>query len=314
MDLYADPPGTPIETARSFTAALGGSSANIAAGLVRLGARASLLTCVSDDAVGRFALAELDRYGVDRSLVRTVGGEARNSLAVVDTMGAATQAVIYRNVAADFEMTKEDVSRADYAGYHAVVTTGTVLAAEPSRGAAFAALELAAGSGVTVVLDLDYRAYSWLSPEDAKETLARAADAATIVVGNDVEFGVLAGVKERGLGAARDLAAAGKLVVYKMGGAGAILLDREGETTFGVFHTKALKPTGAGDAFLAGFLTGLATRAPAGASVLRGAAAAAYVVARVGCAPAMPTTGELEEFIATHPGPTAGESHAHPTA
>lgn len=39
MDLYADPPGTRIEEARSFAAHLGGSAANIAAALVRQGQR-----------------------------------------------------------------------------------------------------------------------------------------------------------------------------------------------------------------------------------------------------------------------------------
>ena len=67
MDLYADPPGTAIEEATRFTTALGGSSANIAVALTRAGGKAALLTCVSDDAVGRFCLAQLDHYGIDRA-------------------------------------------------------------------------------------------------------------------------------------------------------------------------------------------------------------------------------------------------------
>ncbi|MFN4129618.1 MAG: PfkB family carbohydrate kinase, partial [Paracoccaceae bacterium] len=47
MDLYADPPGTQIEHATRFTAALGGSSANIAVALTRQGCAAALVTCVS---------------------------------------------------------------------------------------------------------------------------------------------------------------------------------------------------------------------------------------------------------------------------
>ena len=74
MDLYADPPGARIEEATRFTTALGGSSANIAAGLVRQGCHAALLTAVSDDAVGRFALNQLDAYGIDRRLVTVVAG------------------------------------------------------------------------------------------------------------------------------------------------------------------------------------------------------------------------------------------------
>ena len=64
MDLYADPPGAETEHASSFSAALGGSAANIAAGIVRLGGKASLATAVSDDAVGRFTVNELKRYGI----------------------------------------------------------------------------------------------------------------------------------------------------------------------------------------------------------------------------------------------------------
>ena len=81
MDLYADPPGTLAEEAVRFTSALGGSAANIAAGIVKLGGAATLLTTVSDDAVGRFVLRELERYGVERTHVRTVGGQLRTSLA-----------------------------------------------------------------------------------------------------------------------------------------------------------------------------------------------------------------------------------------
>ena len=85
MDFYADPPGTRTEEAGRFIACIGGSSANIAVALVKQGCEAALLTRVSDDAVGRFCLAQLDRYGVERSHVVLAGGGARTSLSVVET-------------------------------------------------------------------------------------------------------------------------------------------------------------------------------------------------------------------------------------
>ena len=51
--------------------------------------------------------------------MRSVGGEARNSLAVVESRVEDHQSVIYRNGAADFEMTVEDVEAVDYAPYTA---------------------------------------------------------------------------------------------------------------------------------------------------------------------------------------------------
>lgn len=299
MDFYADPPGTRIEEADRFVACLGGSSANIAVALVRHGLATGLLSTVSEDAVGRFVLAELDRYGIDRTHVRSVRGEVRTSLAVVETRLEDTQSVIYRNGAADFEMTDADVDAVDFAAWSALILTGTALAAEPSRSACLRALDRARAAGLALILDLDYRPYSWTSAAEAAEVLARAAGRCDIVVGNDVEFGVLAGGAGAGLDAARALGSSGAaLVVYKMGEAGAVTVTPEGEFATGIYRTDALKPTGAGDAFMGGLISGLAGGLAPRAAVLRGSANAAMVVARVGCAPAMPTLDDVREFLA----------------
>ena len=298
MDLYADPPGTAIEQATRFTSALGGSSANIAAGLTRQGCAAALVTRVSDDAVGRYCLEQLDAFGIDRRFVALEASEARNSLAMVDTNGDATQAVIYRNNAADFTMDDRDVEDLPFADFSALVTTGTVLAAEPSRSATFKAFEKAKAAGLPLILDVDYRPYSWPSAEEASVVYSRAADLCDIIIGNDVEFGFMAGDYSRGLDKARSLSA--EIVVYKMGAEGAITLSPEGEMRTGVYQTQALKPTGAGDAFMAGFLAGLGNGRPLPEAVDRGSATAAIVVANVGCAPAMPDTETLDAFISAH--------------
>lgn len=306
MDLYADPPGSRTEEAARFYACLGGSSANIAVAITRQGGVCSLVTRVSDDAVGRFCLNELDRYGIDRRHVATAGGEARNSLSVVETRLEDCQSVIYRNGAADFMMNAADVEAVDYARWSALIVTGTSLAAEPSRGATFRAFDLARAAGLPVILDLDYRPYSWISAEEAAEVYSRASAASDVLVGNDVEFGVLAGGYSGGLDRARTLACGGvQIVVYKMGEKGAITLTADREFRSGIFRTEALKPTGAGDAFMGGLVVGLADGREPEEAVVRGSAAAAIVVSRVGCAPAMPTREEVDAFLAGHPGPSA---------
>lgn len=305
MDMYADPPGAKVEDAAQFTTALGGSSANISVAITRHGGQAALVTCVSDDAIGRFTLNQLDRYGIDRSHVRPVGGEARNSLAVVETRLEDTQSVIYRNGAADFEMTTEDVAAVDYTRYAALITTGTVFAAEPSRSATFHAFDLARAAGLPLVFDVDYRPYSWPTAKIASETYSRAAAMCDVIIGNDVEFGFMAGDYHKGLDKARALAATtAQIVIYKMGEEGAITITRDDEFRTGIYPVQALKPTGAGDSFMGGFIAALAAGLTLRDAVLRGSACAAIVVGRVGCAPAMPTPAELEAFLSSHPGPT----------
>ncbi len=306
MDLYADPAGTRIEEAERFYACLGGSSANIGVAITKHGGYAALVTSVSDDAVGRFCLGELDKYGIDRSHVKSVGGEARNSLAVVESRVEDHQSVIYRNGAADFQMTLEDIASIDFAGFSALITTGTVLAAEPSRSAALHALELAKSAGLPLIFDVDYRPYSWPSAAVAADVYSRAAALCDIIVGNDVEFGFMAGDYGKGPDKARELAAtSAQIVIFKMGEAGAITITPDSEFRTGIFPVSVLKPTGAGDSFLGGFVASLAAGHTLHDAVMRGSASASIVVSRVGCAPAMPTTADLEDFLSSHPGPTA---------
>lgn len=304
MDMYADTIGVKSENADTFRADLGGSSANICAGLVKLGAQAALVTSVSDDAVGRFCLNRLQDYGVDTRYVGSVGGEARTSLAVYESCIEDFQNVIYRNRAADFQVTEADMDAVEYADYSALITAGTVFAAEPSRSATFHAFERAKAAGLPVIFDIDYRPYSWPSADVAADVLSRAGAASDLIVGNDEEFGFMAGGIDKGLDKARDLAADGKLVIYKMGHEGAITLQADEEIRTGIYPVTAVKPNGAGDSFMAGLLASIAAGYSLREAVLRGSACASIVVSQPGCANAMPTTTELEAFLASHSGPT----------
>lgn len=298
MDFYPDPPGTKTEDATQFYASLGGSSANICVAIQKHGGQTSLVTCVSDDAVGRFCINQLENYGVDATYVRPQDGEYRNSLAVSESRVDDHQTVIYRNGAADFQMNKDDIDTIDFAPYCALITTGTVLAAEPSRTAAFYAFEQAKAKGLGLIFDVDYRPYSWASADEAAEVYSRAGSMCDIIIGNDVEFGFMAGDYDQGLIKARELAhSTASVVIYKMGEKGAITITPDEEFQTGIYPAEALKPTGAGDSFMGGFIASVANGYPLKESVLRGSACASIVVARVGCAPAMPTPKELDEFL-----------------
>ena len=306
MDLFADPIGVKSEDADTFRADLGGSSANICAGLVKLGSQSSLITSIADDAIGRFCMNRLNHYGVDTSYIRVVGGEYRMSLAVYESTLEDFQNVIYRNGAVDFQVTEDDMDQVDYGKFTALISAGMVFAAEPSRSATFRAIDNARNAGLPVIFDIDYRPYSWPSPEVAADVLSRAGEASDLIVGNDEEFGFMAGGIERGFEKAKELAQKpGRIVIYKMGEKGAITLIDGEEIHTGIYPVTAVKPNGAGDSFMAGLLASIAAGHSLRDAVMRGSACASIVVSQPGCAPAMPTTPELNEFLASHPGPTA---------
>ncbi len=305
MDLYPDPPGTRLEDAGRMVACLGGSSGNIAAALARQGAFVSMISKLSGDAIGRFTRAELAKYGIDDTYVSAAVGDARTTLAFAETRVEDHQSVLYRNGAADFALSVDDVALVDFAVFDALIATGTALAVEPSRSAVLQAFASAQDAGVPVILDIDYRPYSWRSTDEAAEIYGRAAALCDVVIGNDVEFGVLAGAEAKGLARARELATStAQVVVYKMGEHGAVTFAQGAEHRTGIYPVTALKPTGAGDAFMGSFVCALAEDRALRDAVLRGSAAAAIVVGKVGCAPAMPTPAELDDFMARHSGPT----------
>jgi len=307
IDFFTDP-GVAVEDAETVTLGLGGSSANIAAGICKLGGQASLVTRVSDDSVGSYCIGQLSRYGVGTEYVKPIGGEYRNSLALYESRVAGHRNVIYRNGAADFQMNADDVAAVDYSRFGALITAGTVFAADPSRSATFDAFARARAVGLPIIFDVDYRPYSWPSPQVAEDVLSRAAAASDMIVGNDEEFGFMAGGIEKGLDKARALAAdTAAIVVYKMGEKGAVTFADGAEIHTGIWPVDALKPTGAGDSFMAGMITGLAEGQGLRDAILRGSACASVTVSRPGCAPAMADTATLTKFMADHPGPTDAE-------
>ena len=297
VDIYPDPPGTKTELASKFVIHLGGSSANIAVALTKLGGRCNLLTSVSDDALGRFALNQLKDYNIDTTLVKSTKGEARISFAIVESRIEDHQSIIYRHGAADLQMNKRHIEKVDFTNFSCLIFTGTCLAAEPSRSAVFLAIEKAKYANIPIILDIDYRPYTWVSSEEASEVYLKAAKLSNILIGNDDEFGILSIDYNKGLYMAKELSKVVSIVIYKKGENGSITFFDNKEIAKGIFQVKPLKPTGAGDAFMGAFVGALLHNKSVEESVECGSASAAIVVTKVGCAPAMPLQNEIEDFM-----------------
>jgi 5-dehydro-2-deoxygluconokinase len=296
MDLYPDPDGTRIVDADRFAADVGGAGGNIAVAVARQGPASALVTSFSDDAVGRFVRARLERYGVDTSRCGIVAGERRTSLALAETRAADCEVVIYRNGAADLQAAGKQVDPAFIAHATTLIVTGTSLAADSSRAMAMAALVMARDAGTFTVLDIDHRPYSWKSDATAAEAYLAAARMSDAVVGNIDEFDLLAeGGAARA--AARLIEDGCDFVVLKRGATGSTTFTAEGAFETGVFAVTAKKPFGAGDAFLGGLVAALVRSDPLPDAVKWGSAAAAIVVSRRGCASAMPTFEEVRTMI-----------------
>jgi 5-dehydro-2-deoxygluconokinase len=301
MDLYPFPDGAETESAEQFVAGVGGSAGNIAVALSRQGYPAALLGPLSEDSVGRFVRKNLATYAVDTSRCRAVAGEFRTSLAICETRLEDSETVFYRSTAADLQLRAEDFDASFIGNATVLIVTGTALAAEPSRTAALQAIELARSARTFSILDVDHRPVSWLSAEEASRVYSQAASRCDAVVGNDEEFAIIAGDAVHAIAAANRLVKEGRrFVIFKRGSSGSLTITARKTFKTGIFRVDAIKPFGAGDAFLGNFVAALLGGRDLEAAVTRASAAAAYVVSRRGCASAMPTAAELDSFVQSH--------------
>ena len=133
-----------------------------------------------------------------------------------------------------------------------------------------------------------------------------------MIVGNDEEFATLGGDVATGRKLAKELAD-NRLVIYKMGERGSVTFSGSEEIGTGIYPVRALKPIGSGDAFLGNLIAAMANGRDLKDSLRRGSAAAAIVVSKVGCAPAMPGPEELDEFIQNYSSNSKAKKadHAH---
>ena len=121
------------------------------------------------------------------------------------------------------------------------------------------------------------------------------------MVGNEQEFGLIAGRPDGALAAAKDCVRRGRtFAILKKGVEGSVTITPDAVFETGIVPVSMKKPFGAGDAFMGGLVTALLQGLTIEAAVLRGSASAAIVVSRRGCASAMPTADEVDLILSRH--------------
>jgi 5-dehydro-2-deoxygluconokinase len=296
-DLYSEEPHMPLSRARRFSSYLGGSSANMAVGLARLGARVGMLSCLGDDALSQFLLDVLRSEKVDTSLVQTRPGFLPSlALTEVSPPDRFPQ-VFYRHDAVDTQVTMTGAGLDYIAEARMFITNGTSLCASPSREATYRALERARQAGCRVVLDVDYRAMSWNNPEEAGLAVRLALPFLDVLIGNAPELMLAAGATDLDSATAALRRAGVPVLVSKLAEEG-VRVWSGGESVFvPPYQVEVCTTIGAGDGFASGFLFALLEGYPMEECLHYGNATAAIVVSRLSCSEAMPGLEEVRELL-----------------
>lgn len=296
-DLYSDEPHTPLPEVRHFSRYLGGSSANMAVGLSRLGTRVGIISCLGEDALSRFLLDFLNRERVDTAHVRCIAGHLPSLCLTEISPPDHFPQVFYRRNPSD---TMLEVSEADLqfaCSGRIFVTNGTSLCQSPSREGTYRAMERAHEAGCRVVLDVDYRPMSWESPQNAGLAVRLALPFVDVLIGNQQELQLVADEDALDAATAKLRKLGLPMLVSKLGDAGACVLTRDETVFLPPYAVEVITTIGAGDGFASGFLFGMLRGFSVKESLHYGNAAAAIVVSRQSCSEAMPVLAEVEEMI-----------------
>jgi 5-dehydro-2-deoxygluconokinase len=273
----------------------------MAVGLARLGLQVGMIGALGDDALADYLVGFLKGEGVDTRHVRRVAGHNTSLCLTEVSPPDRFPQVFYRREAADTRVVVGPAELDYVREARLFITNGTSLAADPSRQATLDALQAAKTAGARTVLDVDYRASSWPSPQEAGRQAQRALSFSDVVVGNEDELELLTGERDAARQVRQVLDAGAGLLVRKLGARGVEAHTREGSSFAAPFTVHVVSTIGAGDGFASGFLYALHRGRPLAECLRVGNAAAAVVVSRVGCSDAMPYERELEALLAAQP-------------
>ncbi len=246
----------------------GGSAANAARWLARLGARTTLVCAVGRDGAGRALVAALRADGVVVRAARPAGARTARIGMLVDPATGERSFVAERG-AADL-LGAADLEPGWFRGAGAVHLPAYSLLGTPLGEAGNAAIELARRAGARVSLDLASAAPLLAGGRAAAHQLVRRVTP-DVLFTNEREAVAFLGEPDLG-----HLLRFAPVAVVKRGPLGATLLIRGGggSTTPGIRLDIATRPivaadtTGAGDAFDAGFLVGWLAEDAAGTPVV----------------------------------------------
>lgn len=262
----------------------GGSAANTAGWLARLGVRTQLVGSVGRDPAGRALVAALRSDGVTARVVRS-GGARTGRVGVL--VGAGERSFVADRGAAD-ALAPSDLRATWFAGTELLHLPAYSLLGEPLGLAGREAVRLAREAGALVSLDLASVGPLLADGRESAERLVREV-APDVLFATAVELHGLLGSGGRTDARALTLA---PIVVVKRGSAGVTVLVHGGSPPRFDVATRpipAADTTGAGDAFDAGFIAEwLASRAAARSPIValrRAAVAGNRVAARHVSAP-----------------------------
>lgn len=278
LQIQAYPPEGGEGIAERQAYGLGGSATNTARILASLGLSVHFIGKVGMDSWGDWSLQAVQQAGIDTRWIRRDAAEPTQlNIVVVSASGERTM-FAYRG--ANIRLTAEEIDPAAFDGVALLHLSGYALLKAPQREAALHAIARAKDAAIAISLDIPAGITQAIA--GVVRPLLPAID--TLFLGEADALALAPGVLgcDPDQAAVRLLDAGAGHVVIKRGPEGSVLHGRGHRSASRAIEVQAVDTTGAGDAFAAGYLFGIANRLPPVSAAALANAAGAIAVTTFG--------------------------------
>ncbi|MCK7355923.1 aminoimidazole riboside kinase [Enterobacter roggenkampii] len=235
----------------------GGAPANVAVGIARLGGQSAFIGRVGDDPFGRFMSKTLADERVDVKHMR-LDPAHRTSTVVVDLDDHGERSFTFM-VRPSADLFLETADLPTFSAEEWLHVCSIALSAEPSRSATFEAMAAIRKAGGYVSFDPNIRPDLWPDENELRRCLEQALQSADVVKLSVEELAFLTGDVPVSVGLDVLMARCpARLVLVTQGKEGVIAWHDGTVKHYPATPVQCVDTTGAGDAFVAGLLYGLA--------------------------------------------------------
>lgn len=236
----------------------GGAPANVAVGIARLGGTSGFIGRVGDDPFGALMQRTLLTEGVDITYLKQDEWH-RTSTVLVDLNDQGERSFTFMvRPSADLFLETTDLPCWRHGEW--LHLCSIALSAEPSRSSAFTAMTAIRHAGGFVSFDPNIREDLWQDEHSLRLCLRQALQLADVVKLSEEEWRLISGKTQND----RDICALAKeyeiaMLLVTKGAEGVVVCYRGQVHHFAGMSVNCVDSTGAGDAFVAGLLTGLSS-------------------------------------------------------
>ena len=231
----------------------GGDTSNAAIAAVRAGARVGMITALGQDMPGDSFIRLWQREGVDTTTVLRTD-RYQTGVYFVTHDAAGHHFLHYRTGSAAAMFSTSDVPGEAIAQARMLYVSGISQGISASTcDAVFAAIDVAVRNGVKVAYDTNYRPRLW-PPARAAAVMHAALAQADYAMPGEEDVRTLTGLTDPDAMLDFYLRLGSKVVVLKMGEAGAYLATADARARIPAHRVVPVDATGAGDTFRGSFL------------------------------------------------------------